>query len=283
MKKLYSFLKTVFEFFDSAAQHRIGPYAAQASFFILLSLVPAFMFLLSLINFVLPYVISVSVTDISTYIYAFFPEPVSGVLDGIVRDIMERSSGISLVTAITALWFSSRGIMALIQGVNNVLSDGEIQNYFVVRFKSVVYMFIFTALLVLTIAVLGFGGHIVDYMQEIWPLSGGMLDKVLDMRWLIVFVILGVFFTLFYRFMPVRSYPFYKLIPGAALASAGWLVFTYGFSVYVGISKSYASIYGGISYVILAMLWLYFCMTILLYGAEFNYRLHLFKTYNKNT
>lgn len=266
----------------SASKHRIGPYAAQASFFIILSFIPSLMFLISMINYVLPYVIPVSDMEIINQIYAHFPEPLAGVAESIVRDVLEKSSGISVVTAVTSLWFSSRGIMALNQGINNVLSDGELQNYFFVRLMSLVYMFAFSVLVVMTIALLGFGNQISAYLSPILPEAMDVIYRVLHLRWVIVFVILTVFFTLFYHFMPKQHRPFGVLVPGAAVAAAGWLIFTWAFGVYVSLSKSYASVYGSISYLILAMLWLYFCMNILLWGAELSAEFGtLLKTYKK--
>jgi len=262
--KLY---RTVRAFITSAADHRIGAYAAQTSFFILMSLIPFFMFLLSMLNVVIPYLMPSSQLEFLTQIYTLFPEPIAGIVESIILELLEKSTGISVATALTALWFASRSMLSLTQGINNILSDGEIPGYFRTRIMSVVYMLLFTLLIALTLVLLGFG----NIIGAVIPSAPETLFKILHLRWVIVFLILTVFFTLFYRFMPQKHRPLRQLIPGAALASVGWLIFTLGFSVYVSFSKAYTSIYGSISYIILAMLWLYFCISILFYGAEVDY------------
>lgn len=269
MKK---FLKYIFEIREKSNEHRIGAYAAQASFFIVLSLIPAAMFIISMVNHIIPYFLSQSELEMIIQICTFLPESVAGEFRSAIWDIMEKSAGISIVTAGTSLWFASRGFAALNEGIGNVLSDGEQHNYFVRRFLSVIYMFVFTVLMIFTAGFVLFGKKIALFLSQ-W-MSGTMeiVIKLLHLRWAIVFIILAFFFTLFYKFMPKHHHKIRDLIPGAVLASGGWLIFTCIFRIYVTISKSYDSIYGSISYLILAMLWLYFCMEILLLGAEINYK-----------
>lgn len=270
---LNSFFKYIFEIWKKSNEHRIGAYAAQASFFVVLSLIPSMMFIISMVNHIIPYFLSQSELDMIIRISAFLPDSISAGFEGAVWDIMEKSAGISIVTAITALWFASRGFAALNEGISNVLSDGEQYNYFVRRFLSVVYMFIFTLLMIFTAVLLLFGKKLTAVLSPLMPGAMEIVIKLLHLRWAIVFVILAFFFTLFYKFMPKHHHKIKDLIPGAMLASGGWLIFTCIFRVYVTISKSYDSIYGSISYLILGMLWLYFCMEIMLLGAEINYKL----------
>lgn len=274
MKKILSWLRRgagfVYRLLNSAAEHRVGPYAAQASFFIILSLVPFFMFLLSLIRLVLPYFLQISDADLVRTLNEIFPYRMALFMEDVVHDVFTRSSGISVVTAGMAVWFSSRGLMAINQGVNNVLSDGELQNYFFCRIMSVIYVFVFTLLVALTVILGGFGKSLAEWLIVRFPLFDGVIYRVLNSRYLIMFLLLTFFFTLFYKFMPKHRWRVRELIPGAALAAVGWIVFSKGFGIYIGFSRGYDSIYGSISYLILAMLWLYFCLNIMLFGAEFN-------------
>ena len=55
---------------------------------------------------------------------------------------------------------------------------------------------------------------------------------------------------------------------GAALASAGWVLFSFIFSVFVENFANYATIYGSLAALVILMVWLYACMFILLIGGE---------------
>jgi membrane protein len=59
-------------------------------------------------------------------------------------------------------------------------------------------------------------------------------------------------------------------LPGAVMTSLGWLVFSELFSRYVEYFPNYANVYGSVYAVALAMLWLYFCVCIIFYGAALN-------------
>ncbi|MDO5396467.1 MAG: YihY/virulence factor BrkB family protein [bacterium] len=274
MKKISAWLRRgstfVYRLMETAAEHRVGPYAAQASFFIILSLVPFFMFLLSLIRLVLPYFLQISDADLVRTLNELFPYRTALVMEDVVHDVFTRSSGISVVTAGMAVWFSSRGLMAINQGVNNVLSDGELQNYFFCRIMSVIYVFVFALLVALTVILGGFGKSLAGWAAARFSVFDGVIYRILNSRYIIMFLLLTFFFTLFYKFMPKHRWHVRELVPGAALAAGGWIVFSKGFGIYIGLSRSYDSIYGSISYIIFGMLWLYFCLNIMLLGAEFN-------------
>ena len=54
------------------------------------------------------------------------------------------------------------------------------------------------------------------------------------------------------------------------LTSIGWMVFSDLFSIYVTHFSSYANIFGSVYAIALGMLWLYCCISILLYGGALN-------------
>jgi membrane protein len=60
-------------------------------------------------------------------------------------------------------------------------------------------------------------------------------------------------------------------LPGALLAAIGWLVFSHLFSLYVEYFPGKADLYGSVYAAALCMLWLYFCIRILLYGGLLNH------------
>ncbi len=63
---------------------------------------------------------------------------------------------------------------------------------------------------------------------------------------------------------------YFKQIPGAMLASLGWMLFSVGFTYIVNFSNSF-TVYGTMTLLVLVMLWIYFSMYLLLLGAYFNH------------
>ena len=171
MDKLKNFARKTILFFLNGSNHRIGAYAAQASFFIVIAVVPFMMFLLSMSKFFLQY-LSISEEDILMQINQLIPMPFGGYIENMFYEVFRNSSGMTVITAATALWLSSRGIMALYQGICNVLDDGELRNYFYARSVSVIYTLLFTVMMFLTLLVFGYGGRIAEYVTEKLYIAG---------------------------------------------------------------------------------------------------------------
>ena len=57
--------------------------------------------------------------------------------------------------------------------------------------------------------------------------------------------------------------------PGAVLASLGWTVVTFGFSIYVTYFNGF-SMYGSLTTIVILLIWLYVCMNLVLVGAYIN-------------
>lgn len=272
MEKLRKIIKKAIGFAYMGAKHRIGAYAAQASFFFIISAVPFLMFLLSVSKFLLQYFMEISEEYIITQINLLLPQAVGGYIEEMLHEVFANSSGISVITAFTTLWLASRGVMAIYQGVCNVLDNGRLRSYFYARAASVIYTLLLVVMMVLMLAVFGMGDGFMTWFAEKFPTVHSISLPFLKMRELTFFVILTLLFASFYKFMPRDNTRFSRLLPGAALAAAGWILFSWVYSIYTRHS-SYASIYGSLTSLVLIMLWLYFCMNILLYGAEFNHAL----------
>ena len=74
-----------------------------------------------------------------------------------------------------------------------------------------------------------------------------------------------------YRYAPNRAPPDWKMVlPGAVLASLGWLLLPLLFGIYVANFGNYNATYGSLSAVVILLTWLYFSAMILLLGAELN-------------
>ena len=59
-------------------------------------------------------------------------------------------------------------------------------------------------------------------------------------------------------------------IPGSVFSAVGWQVISLIFSVYLDIFEGFSTMYGSLTTIILVMLWLYFCMYMILLGGVIN-------------
>lgn len=91
-----------------------------------------------------------------------------------------------------------------------------------------------------------------------------------------------VLFLIMYIFIPDRKTNLIAELPGAVTASVGWILFSTFYSIYTNFSPRFSSMYGTLSTLVFALVWLYFCMIIIFLGAELNIILKTFKEL-KNT
>ena len=275
LKKLYGI---IVDFVCGLMADNVGVYAAQASFFIIIAAVPFIMLLLSLLKLGLP----IEITAVEEVILEVVPPSMQEIFLRIASELFGKSSSGSIIsiTAVTTLWLSSRGVMALYQGLNTVY-HADIRNYFYVRATSILYTFLFLLVIAFSISVFVFGGIAQSVLLRYAPPLGQALSWIMKARGFILFGMLTVFFTALYTFLP-RKKPhlkFSKQLPGAVAAAAGWMIFTYIYTFYIENFSNYSYVYGSLTAVVFLMLWLYFCMNIFMFGAQINKMLenHFFK------
>lgn len=96
------------------------------------------------------------------------------------------------------------------------------------------------------------------------------LLRVISSRFLVLLLLQTALFTAMFMFLPNRRNKFLPSLPGALLASLGWQLFSDFFSLYVEHFSNFSTVYGSLSAVAIAMLWLYTCVAIVFYGGALN-------------
>lgn len=241
-------------------------YAANAGFFIVLSVFPALVLILSLLRYT-----GLQVSSLVELLSSFLPEPLMPTVEELVLNTYENSTGALVgISAVTAIWSASKGVYGLLTGLNRVYGVEEDRGWLYTRLISVLYTFVFLGLLPLTLVVHVFGGTLL----ELVPITRYRLLRFLSGIGKFQFLLLlpvqtGVFMLLF-AFLPNGRNKLRDTVPGAVLASLGWMVLSELFSVYVVNFASLSSIYGSVYTLALVMLWLYLCMSLIFYSAAWN-------------
>ena len=244
----------------------IPGHAANAGYFIVLSVFPALVLVLSLLRYT-----PLDAGDLLDLLAGFLPEALMASAERLVISTYAHTSGtVVSLSAVGALWSASRGIYGLITGLNRIYGVEEDRGYLHIRLLSVGYTFAFLAVLVLTLVLGVFGEALLALLP---PASGGLgilLTEVLDLRGLWMLLLQTGVFAAMFVYLPSGGNRLRESLPGAVLAGVGWMVFTRLFSFYVEHFSGYSNVYGSVYAVALGMLWLYFCMSILFYGGALN-------------
>lgn len=244
---------------------RANAYAAQTAFFMFLSLIPLIMLLLSLLKqFGSEAILTSGITQ-------FTPNIIDSFLDMYLSEIMDDSKlSLTIASAIILLWSASKGVFAIIGGLNSVYEIKENRNYFYLRILAILYTISFILILSAVLMLLVFGDKLNDLLFTLMPNLQGLVFIISSLRFIITFVFLVLFFCLLYKALPNEKMRFSDQIPGAVISAAGWIIFSMLFSFFVDNFSHYANIYGSLSAIIILMLWMYICIYIVFIGAEIN-------------
>ena len=245
---------------------RIPSHAANAGYFIVVSVFPGLVLLLSILRYT-----QLDAGDLMQLLQGVIPAALLPSAEKlIVSTYAQTSRAMISVSAIGALWSASRGMHGVLQGLNAIYGVREDRGYWYTRSISVLYTFALLLVLLLTLVLNLFGEALVDLLESSRIPAWQILSGVLDLRFVLLLVLQTLLFCAMFMVLPNRKNRFSDSFPGAVLASVGWLIFTELFSVYVEHFRGYSSIYGSVYAVALSMLWLYFCLSILFYGGALN-------------
>lgn len=267
MKTIKDIFSKIIKFILKITGDDLSIYAAQASFFIIISVIPFSMLVLSIIKLF----INIDINSILHTINSFAPAAISTFLTETITDLFTKSGSVQVisVTAVSTLWLASRGVMALYTGLNKVYRSRS-KNYFIGRLISILYTLAFIAALILTIVFFGFGSKLEYFINSHSPFFSTLLDFFLRGKILIFMIYLTFVFALFYKFLPKKDNRFKAQLPGATFSAVGWMVFSFFYSIYIEHFSNYSFVYGSLAAIVFLMLWLYFCMNIFLFGAQIN-------------
>lgn len=253
------------KFMKKINEDRVRAYAASASFFLIMSVIPFLMLLLTAVQYT-----PLTQDMVLQVIEEMTPFEISEQIRELVGSIFNDSYALLSWTAIAALWSSGKGIIGLSDGLNSVNKLEETRNYFVIRFRASVYAILMLVAMIVAIGVLVFGYNIQRSLRQVVPFIAQYPEVNLALQMGISLVILAVLFELFYVFLPNKPQKFRTQLPGAIFTAVAWAVFSYAFSIYLDYAVNMSVIYGGLTTLIVVMLWLYTCMYLFFIGAEIN-------------
>ncbi len=250
---------------------RMSLAAAGCAFYATLALFPAISMLISMLGLVLN---PVTAEQQLSVLSELLPPPAFSLIADRVHQLVSQSGGnLSahlLVSFLLAFWSSSTGSKSVLSAINVAYDVAEQRPF--LRFQAIglsmtlaavicaILAIVVLVLLAPAIEVLGLSRH------------GGGLISAAGMAMLIAFFAGAI--ALLYRFGPSRpAPPRPRIWPGAALATALWLIASEALSFYVSRMASFGATYGSLATVIGVMMWFYLSAYVVLLGAELNARL----------
>ncbi|MCD8148391.1 MAG: YihY/virulence factor BrkB family protein [Clostridiales bacterium] len=242
----------------------IGAYAGQAALFLIMSIIPFLLVLVSLIRYT-----PVTESLLLTAIDLVSPGYMSSTVISIVDEVYHNTGGVLVVSLIFAVYSAAKTIQSLRYALNKVYEIEETRNWFILRLRAMFETFALIIAILLLMVLLMFGQGIQEVLVEYAPFVAVVTEVILKLRLLILFFALTGIFVVVYKAIPNRKATFRSQLVGAVGCTAAWYIFTFGVSIYINYFNGF-SLYGSLTSLVLIMFWLYFAMYIFLVCGEVN-------------
>ena len=242
-------------------------FAAQISFYLLLSIVPIILLITQLLG----------IFDISMeYAIQLIEQYTDKRMSSMIEKLFEFSSvgyG-NIIFLVIALWAGSRASFSIMRITNYTLTDGQStgKNYFIERIRAVKTMIVTVFTIVFSLIILAYGKLILTVIMTILGVEAELyVDSIwIWLRWLLGFALYFLMVSYNYYILPTERVRFRKVLPGSIFASVGMLLVTLLYSKYANSLADYDLIYGALSSVVALMFWFYFLAWVLCLGVLCN-------------
>lgn len=260
---IFKIYKRLCKFAVEIRNRNLSAHSASTAFFFFLSIVPFFMVLCTMI----PYT-PLTEENLVRAVRDITPPMVAPLLETIISQVYEKSAGILPLAFLTTIWSAGKGMLALMRGLNAVDKVEEHRSYFLVRLIASFYTVVMLLVVVLSLIVMVFGDKLLTILLLRLPSLQKIFSFLVDFRFLFLWLILIVLFGAIYAYVPNKKQRFSGQLTGALFTAVMWSVFSWAFSMYIELADY--TIYGSLALIVLTMLWMYFCIYILLLGAYIN-------------
>lgn len=185
--------------------------------------------------------------------------------------LTETRTGVLTFGVLFALYFSSSGVESLRIGLNRAYDMSEPRPWWLLRLESIGYV------LVAAVAILAFAflvvlapfiwDRLVQYLPTLEPLG----NLVTFARYAVAVVVLVIALLIVHAWLPAGRRSFTEIAPGIAATLLLWLIAGSAFGRYLAsYAFAYVSMYAGLASAMVALVFLYVCASIFIYGGELN-------------
>lgn len=247
-------------------KHEIGDFAAQSTFFTMLSIIPFSIIFISLIQY-----INIDKQTLIFYAKDIIPESFKDFSLNIIEEIYSKTFTTISISIFFTLWSASKGFSALMRGFHKIYNiESKPKVYY--RFRSFIFTLFMIIVLVLTFVFLVWGAHLQVFLNSFF--DGSNFQKsimfIMKIRRYGLSIIIFLYFIIIYKFGPQCRLKLKNQVLGATFATVFWYVLSYGLSVYLKYFNGFSVMYGSLTTIFLFMIWIYYLIYAILIGAEIN-------------
>jgi membrane protein len=244
--------------------------AAQLSYYALLALFPALIFLTALMGL---FSVESFMPELMTYLRNVLPADALSMVQRFLTQVAEGSgANILSIGGLGALWASSSGVTAIMDALNivfDVKEDGR--SFWRIRLTAILLTIGLAGFVILSMALVLYGPTIGRWIADLMGFGVAFTWMWNVLQWPVIAGLMLIVVAAIYHICPDRRYKRWRWVtPGSLFAVLMWLLVSLGFKAYVDNFGDYNKVYGSIAGVIVLMLWFYWSGMVLLLGGEIN-------------
>ena len=243
--------------------------ASSIAFNLLMALLPASIFLFTLIPFI-------PIPNFQQELIELFENilPVSAFsfLETTIIDIVtNKSGGLLLIMFLATIFFSTNGIHAVIHAFVVSAHSFKSRSWIHQRKISIILLLIVLMMIAIAATLVIFGKMTINKLVEYEILERSLVISILILlKWIVVILLLFLAISFLYYLAPAKRADFRFISPGSTLATMLFILTSLGFSAYVNNFGHYNKLYGWIGTLMIILIWLYLNSIALLIGFELN-------------
>lgn len=242
MKKLLSSLSNLSR---KTGQRHLPTFSASVAFYAFLSLFPLSMLLAGLLN-----LWEIPQEAVLAFLYRLLPPGVYTLVGSVLYSAYLKGKALVPLSAMILLWSGANAASELIKGMGSAADIEGNLGYLPRRLLAMGLTLLMLLLAPVFLVLLVLSSRLVPFR----PLMA------LPLLWLVIVCL--------YRAILGKAAAYKRILLCALLSTLSWGVFSTLFSLYVQRLFD-PTVYGGLSALVLTLLWLYYCFYILLLGAYF--------------
>jgi YihY family inner membrane protein len=244
-------------------------WAAALTYYSVLSIFPAMVVLISLIDLAGRSTIQTLLDNLGQVA----PGSVNQILRDAINSLQQTrgSAGVlALAGLAAALWSASNYIAAFMRASNAIYDVPEGRPVWkTLPIRIAVTVIVMVLLAASAVAVVATGG-LADRIGRLLGLGSAVVTVWDVVKWPVLLLVISFMFALLYWASPNARQGFRWVTPGGILAVVVWVAASVGFALYVANFGAYNKTYGSLASVIIFLVWLWLSNTAILLGAELN-------------
>ena len=243
--------------------------ASSIAFNLLMALLPASIFLFTLIPFI---PIPNFQQELIKLFESIIPSDAYSFLESTIIDVITRkSSGLLLFMFIATIIFSTNGIHALIHAFVVSAHNFRSRTWVDQRKISIILLLIIVFMIASAGFLLIFGKMAITRLVELRIVEKSLVFYLLiTLKWIVIVLLMFLAISFLYWLAPAKRSDFRFISPGSILATGLFILTSLGFSAYINNFGQYNKLYGSIGTLMVILVWLYLNSIALLIGFELN-------------